>query len=267
MDRLVEAVKGYLIPGSTTFLMIGMSFGLLLLYAAPRWKSWGRGILTFLAVGYWLMNIPALSQALERGLDRGFAPLARTEGVEGVEAVVVLAGGSRTYQSDDGVIHSLSGASAARVLEAARLHRMFGGLPVIASGGHPESPLGAPESEAMAHALGDLGVPETHILQESSSQDTRQQAVAMARLLSDLGIGRFVLVTSPEHMLRSMAAFREVGLEPIASAARQGSPEDRESPPGAGVAPGEAGLAASRRAFREYMALLYYWARGWLGAP
>ena len=263
MDRLVEAIKAYLIPGSTMFLMFGLTFGLLFLYGPHDLRRWGRRVLTLLAAGYWLMSIPAMAGALERGLDPGFEPLTGSGGAEGAQAVVVLAGGSRTYRSADGSIHSLSGESAARVLEAARLYRRLGGLPVIASGGYQESGLGAPESEALAHALRDVGVPGNQILEESHSQDTRQQALAMGPLLSDLGIERFVLVTSPEHMLRALATFREVGRDPIASVARQG-PEDEETPAVVGLLPGESALAVSRSSFREYMALLYYWTRGWL---
>ncbi len=266
MDRLVEAIKGYLIPGSTMFLLLGLTFGSLFLYAPHDLRRWGRRILTLLAAGYWLISVPALARSLERGLNPGFEPLAGSGAAKGAQAIVVLAGGSRTYRSAEGAIHSLSGASAARVLEAARLHRALGGLPVIASGGYQESGRGVPESEALAHALRDIGVPANQILQESHSQDTRQQAMAMGPLLSNLGIERFVLVTSPEHMYRSMATFRDLGLEPIASAAWQG-PEDEETPPVAGLLPGESGLVVSRDAFREYMALLYYWARGWLEIP
>ncbi|MGH2625393.1 MAG: YdcF family protein [Anaerolineales bacterium] len=263
MDRLVEAVKDYLIPGSTTFLMIGLSFGTFLLFGSPRLSRWGRWCLSLLAAGYWLMSVPAFARALERGLNPGFGPLAGPDHAGDAQAIVVLGGGTRSYRSADGTIHSLSGESAARALEAARLHRLLGGLPVIASGGYQEAEPGAPESEALAHALRDLGIPEDRILEESRSQDTRQQALAMARLLSDLGIDRFVLVTSPEHMARAVAAFRKAGLDPIASVARQG-PQDEETPPGSGLLPGESGLAVGRGALREYMALLYYWARGWL---
>lgn len=263
MDRLVEAVKDYLIPGSTMFLLLGMSAGLLLLYGPHPLRPWGRRVLTLLAVGYWLMSVPAVARALEGGLDPGLGPLARPGDAQGAQAIVVLGGGSRTYRSGEGAIHSLSGESAARVLEAARLFRWLRGPPVIASGGPQESRSDAPESEALAHVLRDLGVPEDQILEESRSEDTRQQALAMGPLLSDLGVDRFVLVTSPEHMRRSIGAFRAAGLDPIASAARQG-PEDAPTPPWAGLMPGESGLAVSHSAFREYMALLYYGVRGWL---
>ncbi|MGH2606830.1 MAG: YdcF family protein, partial [Anaerolineales bacterium] len=232
-------------------------------YGSQALRRWGRWVLTILAAGYWMMSVPAIARALERGLDPGFEPLAGSGDAEGAQAVVVLAGGSRTYRSADGSIHSLTGESAARVLEAARLYRRLGVMPVIASGGYQESGLGSPESEALAHALRDIGVPGNQVLQEAHSQDTRQQALAIGPLLSDLGIERFVLVTSPPHMMRSLATFREVGLDPIASVARQGS-EDEETPPIVGLVPAESGLDVSHSAFREYMALVYYWARGWL---
>ena len=46
---------------------------------------------------------------------------------------------------------------------------------------------------------------------------TYEQAITMSRLLPERGISRFVLVTSPIHMPRSIAVFRAMGLDPIPS--------------------------------------------------
>jgi uncharacterized SAM-binding protein YcdF (DUF218 family) len=162
-----------------------------------------------------------------------------------------------------GEIHSLSRETASRVLEAARLYRLLDRPTVIASGGEETVGRGAPESRAMAHELQGLGVPENRILQDPGSQDTHEQALEMVGFLSDRGLERFVLVTSAEHMTRALGAFREVGLDPVPSSP-SADPEDDSASMGARWWPQESSLEVSRTALREYLALLYYWARGWL---
>jgi uncharacterized SAM-binding protein YcdF (DUF218 family) len=63
-------------------------------------------------------------------------------------------------------------------------------------------------------------------------------------------------------MNRALASFRKAGLDPIPSASTSDALEEGE-----GLRrwiPSEKELARSRAALREYLALLYYFARGWL---
>ena len=73
---------------------------------------------------------------------------------------------------------------------------------------------------------------------------------------------RFVLVTSPTHMLRADLSFRGHTPEFIPSLA----PASSENEPALGwsLLPSADALAASRDVFREFVALGYYFLRGWL---
>jgi uncharacterized SAM-binding protein YcdF (DUF218 family) len=265
MEPVVEVAKNYLLPGSPMFLLVAMTVGLVFLYWHRDAQRWGRFVLTTVAAAYWLLSVPAFARMLERGLDPGFGSLSSAEDAEGAQAIVVLAGGSHTYRSEAGDVSSLSRETAARVLEASRLYRLLGNPQVVASGGEQEPGSGLTESQALAHALQDTGVPSEQVLEESKAASTREQALEMAPFLADHGIERFVLVTSAEHMNRALGAFRKAGLDPIPSAPRAGDVEVAASE--SAWLPQESALNQSRTALREYLALLYYWARGWLEIP
>ena len=68
-----------------------------------------------------------------------------------------------------------------RVLEAARLHRLLGGAPIIVTGGVGSSPYS--ESALMAHQLEQLGVPADEIIKEEKSTNTRDHALFVPPLL------------------------------------------------------------------------------------
>jgi uncharacterized SAM-binding protein YcdF (DUF218 family) len=150
-------------------------------------------------------------------------------------------------------------------MEAARVFKAIGARQVIASAGTPDrSQLLQPESVALTAALMAAGVPETAIVQESASKTTRDQALLVAPMLRAHNVGRFVLVTSPSHMHRALAAFRAVGLDPVPSASPLRS-EHRAPPPM--LLPDADSLSLTDQAVYEYAAIVYYWWSGWLRAP
>ena len=101
-----------------------------------------------------------------------------------------------------------------RVLEAARVYRVLGGVPIIVTGGHGLSRYS--EAGLMAHQLEQLGVPATTSSEERST-NTRDHAMFVPPLLEQRGIEQFVLVTSRQHIARALAAFRAVGANPVPS--------------------------------------------------
>ena len=79
-------------------------------------------------------------------------------------------------------------------------------------------------------------------------------------MLASRGITRFVLVTSPTHMGRSLATFRAVGLDPVGST----SPTRSDEVPFWWPVPERESLLVSDTAVYDYAAWLYYWSNGWL---
>ena len=111
----------------------------------------------------------------------------------------------------------------------------------------------------MAQALVSLHVPRERIVVEDVSLTTYEQASNVTRLLKSRGIDRFVLVTSPTHMRRSVAAFRAQHADVVPSVAAP-SREREWKPPF--FMPNEDSFQISRSAVYDYVAIVYYWARG-----
>ena len=112
----------------------------------------------------------------------------------------------------------------------------------------------------MRNELLRLGIPESRIIVETESRNTRDEAAIVTPLLRARRIEHMVLVTSDSHMRRALGIFRTFGWNPVPAIAPD---------PGfkgswwSWIAPSGAGLEFSRQISRELIGLPYYWARGW----
>jgi uncharacterized SAM-binding protein YcdF (DUF218 family) len=263
MDTILQIIKDYFIPGSATLLVLGLAFGVILLYLGDRSRRWGRIWLTVLAIGYWIISTPLGAKALETGLSVGYKPLETSQGLEGVDAVVILGGGAINLKSRGEIVTLLVTESALRTMEGIRMYEFLDDPLMIVSGGsNPFLGGGRPESELMAQLLLDAEIPDERIILETESQSTKEQAQNLKSVLESYQIDSFVLVTSPIHMRRSIAVFEGEGLHPIPSPSSMIS--EVFSDGGLGIFPSWVALDVSQAAFRESMALTYYWLRGWL---
>jgi uncharacterized SAM-binding protein YcdF (DUF218 family) len=261
MGAIVTIIKDLLIPGTTSFLLFGLIVGVILLFAGKTASQWGRGGLVVLALLYWFMSTSFGSNLLESSLTNAYVPLQDFAAYSDIDAVVVLGGGSVTFEYEGQGINVLSRASALRALEGARLFSVLDSPMVIVSGGMDEHILKTrPESEALSNSLIMLGVPREKIVLESKSMSTYDQAVILHDLLEEMQIDQFILVTSPIHMHRSLAVFRNEGLDPIASASALHS--EGYAQVSTGLMPSMIQLDSSRAVLRELLALSYYWVTG-----
>lgn len=259
LEGLAESVKRYLLPGSLPLLLIATTVSLGWWYLQERQREWVRGLLTALVLVYWLLATPLVGGLLEQGLTGGLEPLAEPVPAE---AVLVLGGGASSLRADGQQLDILSEASALRALEAARLYHLLEPEWVVVSGGLGDDP-SVPESEPLRAALIELGVPGERILLESGSGDTHDQAILLARMLAEREVEDTVMVTSPTHMRRALLTFNRAGLTPIPSAAQLQS-QDPSRPQSPIWVPSVGGLERSVTASREYLAIAYYWLRGWI---
>lgn len=95
-----------------------------------------------------------------------------------------------------------------RAVYAARIWRQGGFRQIVLSGANPPHP---PVSAAMKQFLVAAGVPPEAIRLESESTSTRENAVAVKRMLQ-YDTSRKVLLTSDYHMFRAYRTFRKEGL-------------------------------------------------------
>lgn len=266
MATILQLIKDYLIPGSAIFLILGLLLGVVLLYFGTRAKKWAKIWLTILVIAYWIMSTSIGAKGLEAILAHSYKPIENKAEAEAAQAVVILGGGSINLHSKGEVISILVSESALRTMEGARLYKLLDDPYVIVSGG--ENPFmggGTPESEMIFNLLREMGIPEEKILLESISQSTREQAQRLQPLLEKYQIDHFVLVTSPLHMQRSLAVFRATGMKPISGPSALLTDVFLDS--SVMILPSWVALDASQAAMREYLALTYYWVRGWLRTP
>jgi uncharacterized SAM-binding protein YcdF (DUF218 family) len=257
LTAIVNWAKNVLRLGNVGCIVVVAVIGAVLLFVRPRW---GRRWIVAMTLAYWLLSTPLGSGLLVMPLARGFHPIEDPREAASAEAIVVLGGGTLEAHSRGDVLAYLYEATALRTLEAARVFRLLGGRPlVVASGGAPGSHT-TTEAQVIVEALVKLGVPRDRIIIEDESKTTHEQAIYVTRLLKSRGITRFVLVTWPTHLWRSVAVFRAQHADVIPSAAPLVSDAGPKWP---FFLPNNGSLRLSDEAVWEYSAGVYYWARGW----
>ena len=252
-------MKQFLVPGTLVFFLIALVPGVLLLFRRKNGGRAGKIWISVLVGLYWVLSTPIAATVLVDVLTPDVTPVMSKADARGAAAIVLLASGMDVHRSRGGSYGAPTRDGSLRVLEAVRVYRVLGGVPIIATGGHGTRQYS--EAGLMAHQLEQLGVPPEDIIKEEQSTNTRDHAMLVPPLLKQRGIEQFVLVTSQQHIARSLAAFRAVGLDPIPST------------PEVYVArgdflemylPSRVGLNTSERMMYDLLAWVYYKAHGWI---
>ena len=266
LESLAELTKALLIPGTITFLLFGLTLGVLLAYGPRRLRPLGLPLLAVLALSYWLAAVPAVAHLLAtRFYARDSRQVTLAE-VARARAIVVLGAGIRnSFVAAGHAVTEPDRQSIFNAVEAARIYHLFpDGLPIVTSGGRVTGMTDQnSESSILAEWLVRAGVPADRITQESGSTTTREQAVLVAPMLKARHWETFALVAPAVQLPRAEAVFRTQGVVPIGAAAPFTFEAERERLPG--WIPAGGALRISERATYDYLAWGYYWLRGWLG--
>jgi uncharacterized SAM-binding protein YcdF (DUF218 family) len=219
-----------------------------------------------LLVGYlaalYLVSTPLGSNVLVAGLAHGLTSVERVEDAKGAEALVVLGGGVQTVSARGQVLAQLQSTPSLRILEAARLYRLFAPRVVIVSGGIADKRTELrPEAEQMANALALAGIPANRILTDPEAKTTHDHPRTVGPLLAAHHVRQFVIITSPMHMRRSLGVFRAQGYDPVGSVSALESEQLATRPL---FLPNDNSMMLSNQALYEYAAFVMYWWRGWL---
>jgi uncharacterized SAM-binding protein YcdF (DUF218 family)/lysophospholipase L1-like esterase len=170
------------------------------------------------------------------------SPLLMTDTAGKADAIVVLGAGvvGDCVPNQNGV---------RRVLLSTRLWRQ-GRAPVIVFTGGSSGPA-CPVAVAMSQLAGQVGVPESQMLLETGSWNTRQNGERSAPLLKSIGAHRVLLVTDRLHMRRAAGVFATFGFEVERASVpiNEGHPDN--------VSMLSAGM-------REMAAIAYYRMKGWI---
>jgi uncharacterized SAM-binding protein YcdF (DUF218 family) len=264
VNLVTEFVKNFVVPGSTWFLMFAGSICAGLSYGTVRMRKVGRALLAVLLILYWVMSLPVVALALQRVQ---FGHRAENDGGGPVPLpVVVLGNGLGGYSAFGGTFEVPLGQTAMNTLFALeRFHRFPGSILIASGGSQPGATGGSSEAAVIADALRRNGVPSDHIVLETTSTTTREQAVAVGEILRARGDTECILVTSPQQMSRAADVFRGVGIAtvPLPAGAVMWSPSE-SAHWWSWIVPSSQARVVSRDVLYELVAWPYYRIRGWV---
>jgi len=206
------------------------------------------------------------SHSLIRKLEQKHPPLllnswAQEDGPKNLYSAkwIVVLGGGAISDPNLPVTNHLCAISHVRLLEAIRLYREIPGSKLVLSGGKVFNTV--PEAEIMAEIATEIvRVKPEDIILESQSMDTSDEA---RRIKPIVGNDTFILVTSASHMPRSVAMFKKLGMNPVPAPTEFASLEPPKISPGL-FFPAADSLETTRRAFYEYLGLIWAKLRGYM---
>jgi uncharacterized SAM-binding protein YcdF (DUF218 family) len=234
--------------------LILLVLGLIFLWFSRRERT-GKVLVTIGVVLLALLSYSAFSDKLLGPLEYKYPPVLNAAGFNDVKWVVVMGSG---HNSDPRlpVTSQIVESAAVRLLEGVRLHRMLPESKLVLSGGPVFDPV--PHAQVLADVAAAIGVDSQHIVLETRSGDTKDEA----RFIQDIvGDERFLLVTSASHMPRSMAMFKKLGMNPIPAPTDHSVKEKQACSPSM-FFPRAGNLEKAERAVYEYVGLMWAKLRG-----
>jgi len=153
-----------------------------------------------------------VAYSLARSLEWRYLPL---DPVPTADIIVVLGGGTESGEFPRPAVEVNSAGD--RVLYAARLYKEGKAPRLLLSGGNITWLNGRTmtPAEEMAGILELTGISRDAILLQPRSQNTYEDALYSSEILKGMNINRVLLVTSAQHMPRSVALFEHQGIEVI----------------------------------------------------
>lgn len=195
--------------GASLILPPGIFFVLFLLLAIYCWKytkKYVAIIILILTMSLYLLSTSWMSQKLVSNLENEYNPPVFPTG----DAIIMLGGGATLDTPDVSGTGELRSIPANRLLTAVRLQKLLN-VPILVSGGQVYEDSGK-EAVIAKRVLLDLGVPESKILVEDKSLNTKQNARFSAQILRDHELYEPILVTSAFHMKRAVFNFEQEGV-------------------------------------------------------
>jgi uncharacterized SAM-binding protein YcdF (DUF218 family) len=243
-----------IVPAQLLRISEPVTQGLLLAVIGLLWLILRRHRLGITFIGLGLLWVtacatPAFAGLLLRGLEQKYPPQS-VDTYPVVDAIVVLGGGRLPPLGDAGNPKQLA---TTRLGFAMLLYADKRAPMIVLSGGEGSA-------IAMNRRLQEFGVPAAALRTDSRSLNTYQNAEFSTALVKREGLQRILLVTSPDHMPRSVISFEGLGLEVIPAADDERHPRlDLPKP----WLPQPSVLRLSERILHEYIGLCVYKIRRW----
>ena len=208
----------------------------------------------------WVSSMPIVAETLMGKMEQQFPAVTMAE-IPVRHCIVLLGGAVQPVKPPRVDVNLLE--SADRVYKASSLYRAGKGqLVIVAAGNQPWSGFEQTEAEATRNILIDWGVPDSAIVLDDASRNTRENAVNTATLLKNAGCQAPLLVTSAAHMKRSVASFAKIGIDVFPVSA------DIRVVNNSGITvfdllPDSRALGMTSTAIREWIGQKVYQLRGW----
>jgi uncharacterized SAM-binding protein YcdF (DUF218 family) len=240
-------------PSTFVLLLIFLAFILLLI---RRLRGAGLSLFIVLVLVF-LGSSPLVSDVYHRH-ERQYTPTPVAESPT-ADAIVLLAG-DISIPIPPRVESQVRGNRSVHTL---RLYRAGKAPLIIVSGGNVFSQKGfRPEAAYTADLLEEWGIPQSAIIFEGNSRNTRENAVETLRLLKNRQLNRVLLVTSAFHMPRALAAFRGVGIDATPSPSSISA--ELAQPALLDWIPSLDGLGTMQGIVHEKIGIFVYRMRGWI---
>jgi uncharacterized SAM-binding protein YcdF (DUF218 family) len=199
------------------FLMppgIAILCSLLVLYFLLRMKR--KATVFFLTLSIvlgWMFSTEAVGRLLTTGL---IAQVNHRQDMtpKDAEILVVLTAGMRYTGKEAGWLPEME--SFQRLAAGMEVHQKLNSrTPILVSGGKTAGPHYPSESSVLKERFDKDNARILPFILEEISINTYENALQSAHIIRDRGASRVLLVTSEEHMLRALAAFRGRGIDPL----------------------------------------------------
>jgi uncharacterized SAM-binding protein YcdF (DUF218 family) len=249
MFLLKKIVTPFFLPVSVCIEVLLL--GIILLWFTRLQKT-GKVIVTIGVILLTSMSYGPVSEALLGPLEYKYPPLLNSDHLTQVKWVVVLGNGHISNPKIPVTSRILSSALY-RMVEGIRLYRQRPGRKLILTGGAIFDPVS--HARVLADMAQAVGINKQDLVLEEHSMDTKDEAKFVKALV---GNDKFILVTSAVHMPRSMALFRNQGMDPIPAPTDFLVKKGQRFGPGI-FFPGAGELVRTERAVYEYLGMA--WAR------
>jgi uncharacterized SAM-binding protein YcdF (DUF218 family) len=242
-------------PSTLVLLLLFLAFILLLI---RRYRSAGLSLLIALALVF-LGSSPLVSDVYYRH-ERQYPPIPIAQSPT-ADAIVLLAG-DISIPIPPRVESQIRGNRSVHTL---RLYRAGKAPLIIISGGNVFPQEGfRPEAAYTADLLQEWGIPQSAIIFEGNSRNTRENAMETSRLLKNRQLNRVLLVTSAFHMPRALATFRGLDIDAIPSPSSISA--ELAQPTLLNWIPSLDGLGTMQSVVHEKVGIFVYRMRGWIDA-
>ncbi len=206
MYFLASKIIGFFVVPSNFILTLTVSG---VLFWRTRFSQSGRRIVIGSIILLLIAGTSPLGMVLLVPLENRFQPWDSSRGAP--TGIIVLGGVIKSEISVQRGDISL-GEAADRITAAVELYHRYPNVRIVFAGGNGNVIFpGASESQLAAKFLEDLGIPREHIELDSSSRNTRENAVNTRQLVRPKPEERWLLITSAYHMPRAIGLFRQVG--------------------------------------------------------